>query len=321
MKTFRKLIVGSRGSQLALWQSEWVKAALTKAIPNCEVEIAIIKTTGDKILDSPLSKIGDKGLFTREIEHELLEHHIDLAVHSLKDLPTELPSGLVIGAVTRREHVHDVFISHTGKQHRTVGALPPGASVATGSLRRTCQLFSWRPDLKVIDLRGNLNTRFAKLDESGWDGMILAQAGVVRLGWQERISEILPFDRMLPAVGQGALAVEIRDDDIQLRNMVMRLNSEPTFLATTAERSLLRHLEGGCQIPIGAYGRIEQNRLFLDALVGSLDGKRIVRGSINGSIEDPEALGIQLGETLLKSGGKEILREIRSPKQPEMPEV
>ncbi len=307
-----KLILGSRGSQLALWQTEWVKSELEKKFPKLHLEIQIIKTTGDKILDSPLSKIGDKGLFTREIEQAMLDKKIDAAVHSLKDLPTQLPEGLCIGAVSRREDVRDVFISNKKKNHTNIEELPQGATIATSSLRRKSQLLAWRSDFQIVDVRGNLNTRLAKLDESEWDGMLLARAGVVRLGFNERITEELPLEKMLPAVGQGALAIEIRHDDTQVAEIIASLNSQPTFISTSGERALLRYLEGGCQIPIGAYGRIEENIFYLDALIGSLDGKKIVRGKIHGSPDDAEKLGKQLARILYDGGGKEILDSIRT---------
>ena len=310
-KSSNKIIIGTRGSQLALWQAEWVKKELTCHYPKLQVEIEIIKTTGDKILDSPLSKIGDKGLFTKEIEQALLDKHIDLAVHSLKDLPTNIPEGLTIGAITKREDVRDVFISHPQKNYKKFSDLPGKAKIATGSLRRKCQLLSWRPDLNIIDLRGNLNTRFAKLDSSEWDGMILAYAGVVRLGFHSRITEVLPVDKILPAVGQGALGIEIRVEDSELKKIIKPLASEATTFSTLGERAFLHELQGGCQIPIGAYGRIEKNEFIMDGLIGSLDGKKIIRGEIHGKPEQAENLGRQLAKTLADSGGKEILDSIR----------
>ena len=313
------IVIGSRGSQLALWQSEWVQSALQKRFPHLTIEIQFIKTTGDKVLDSPLSKIGDKGLFTKEIEHALLENRIDLAVHSLKDLPTVVPDGLTIGAVTQREDVRDVFISHPRKHYKYVSDLPQGATIATGSLRRKCQLLNWRPDVKIVDLRGNLNTRLAKLDASDWDGIILARAGVIRLCYEERIAEVISLEKVLPAVGQGALAIEICEGDTHIADIVGTLTSKATMLATSGERALLRRLEGGCQIPIGAYGRIEKNVFRLDAMIGSLDGKKILRGKIHGEPEQSEALGVELAETLLESGGKEILDQIHTPNIQEVP--
>ncbi len=306
-----KITIGSRGSALALWQTNWVKAELEKYFPLLQIDVELIKTTGDKILDSPLSKIGDKGLFTKELETALLDKRIDLAVHSLKDVPTKVPDGLWISAITEREDVRDVFVAPSGSKYNSLDNLPVGASVATGSLRRKCQLLNWRNDLQIIDIRGNLNTRFAKLDESDWAGMILACAGVVRLGWEKRITQILPLEKMLPAVGQGALGIETRTDEASVNEIVLKLNHRATEISTKGERALLRHLEGGCQIPIGAFGRIEAGVFKLDALIGSLDGKRIVRDSIEGNPEDSEKLGIELAERLLKNGGDKILREIR----------
>lgn len=306
-----KIRIGTRGSALALWQTNWIKSELQKIFPALQIDVEIIKTTGDKILDSPLSKIGDKGLFTKELEAALLDKRIDLAVHSLKDVPTKVPDGLLISAIAEREDVRDVFITPTNSKLNRFDELPVGSTIATGSLRRKCQLLNWRSDLQIIDIRGNLNTRFAKLDESDWAGMILARAGVVRLGWEKRITQIIPIEKMLPAVGQGALGIETRMDDTAVNEIVLKLNHKPTELATKGERSLLRHLEGGCQIPIGAYGRIENGLFKLDALIGSLDGKRIVRDSIEGKPEDSEKLGIKLAERLLKNGGDNILKEIR----------
>ena len=305
------LVLGSRGSQLALWQTNHIKSTLESLYPKLSIRVEIIKTLGDKILDSPLSKIGDKGLFTKEIEHALIEKTIDLAVHSLKDIPTKLPDGLAIGAITKREDVRDVFIANKRRGKR-FAELPPDAVIATGSLRRKCQLLLHRPNLSIVDIRGNLNTRMQKLDESDWDGMILAKAGVTRLGWEASITDILPTDIMLPAVGQGALAIEIRDEDPRIQQIINPLHHEPTAQAVTCERALLRRLEGGCQVPIGAFGRVEYNQLTLDAMIGSLDGKRMVRGSIKGLPRHAESLGTTLAEQLLDRGGKEILDEINA---------
>ncbi len=313
--TVDRLVIGSRGSQLALWQSEWVKAQLAAAYPSMAITIEIIKTTGDKILDAPLSKIGDKGLFTKELEQALLTRRIDLAVHSLKDVPTRLPEGLEIGAITRREDVRDVFIAHPAKPYRRFDEIPQGGTVATGSLRRRCQLKAARPDLTIVELRGNLNTRFARLEASEWDGMILARAGVVRLGFEERITETLPVDLMLPAVGQGALAIEIRTGEPALRTLLSPLVSESSTIAVSAERAFLRTLEGGCQIPIGAYGRIDHDEFRLNGLVGSLSGTRIVRGKVHGAPADAEHLAVELAKSLYAGGGREILDEIRDQNQ------
>jgi hydroxymethylbilane synthase len=306
------LVIGSRGSTLARWQSNFVKERLAAAFPALTIEIALIKTTGDKILDAPLSRIGDKGLFTKELEHALLEKRIDLAVHSLKDLPTIVPEGLTIAAIGKREDVSDVFVAHPRTSHRSLGALPHGAVIATGSLRRKCQLLSWRPDLSIVDLRGNLETRLAKLDASHWDGIVLAKAGLLRLGLDHRITEVLPTDRMLPAVGQGALAIETRADDRTTLRYVESFHHDATAIATRGERALLRRLEGGCQVPIGTFGRLEHGEFLLDAMIGSLDGRHIVRGKIHGEPQRAEELGTALAETLEASGGGAILREIRN---------
>lgn len=315
------IIIGSRGSQLALWQSNWVKAELQRLYPSVNVVIETISTTGDKILDSPLAKIGDKGLFTKELEVALLNGSVDLAVHSLKDVPTKLPDGLVLAAITSREDVRDVFIAHPKKNYKNLDDVPEGGTIATGSLRRSCQLMSWRPDLKIVNIRGNLNTRFSKLDASDWDGMLLARAGVIRLGFENRISEVISLERILPAVGQGALAIECRADNAEVRKMLKPLESAATTAATLGERSLLRRLEGGCQVPIGTHGRIEQNVFYLDAVIGSLDGKKIVRGKVHGDPQSSEELGTTLAEILLKGGGKAILDGIRASEQQAAPAV
>ncbi len=307
----RSLRIGTRGSELALWQSNHISSLLLQQYPDLKIELLTIKTTGDKILDSPLSKIGDKGLFTKEIEHALLENEIDIAVHSLKDLPTNLPAGLTIGAIPEREDVRDVFIAHPSQTVRSISALPQGARVATGSLRRRCQLLNFRPDLEIVEIRGNLNTRMRKLEESEWSGMILAGAGVRRLGWSSRIAEEIPLQVMLPAVGQGAMAIEIRDGDTDVANLLRPLQHDDTATATRGERAFLRHLEGGCQIPIGTYGRIEESKFKMEGLIGSLDGRRIVRGTISGPPEEAEPLAIGLARELLERGGREILEEIR----------
>jgi hydroxymethylbilane synthase len=307
------LRIGSRGSELALWQARWVQSELTRIFPGLAVTIDIIKTTGDRILDSPLSTIGDRGLFTREIEQALLDRRIDLAVHSLKDLPTELPSGLALGAVSEREDVRDVFIPHPGNPVRTLAGQAEGAAIATGSLRRRSQLRALRSDLEIVEIRGNLNTRMKKLGDSSWAGMILARAGVVRLGWESAIGENLPTELMLPAVGQGALGIEVRDGDLAVMDRISALAHRPTWAAVTAERALLRRLEGGCQIPIGAHARLEgaPGNLVIDAIVGSIDGSHMVKGRASGDDTEAHAVGISLAETLLSGGADRILADIR----------
>jgi hydroxymethylbilane synthase len=306
------LRIGTRGSELALWQTNYVKSLLAHLFPHLTVEIEIIKTTGDKILDAPLAKIGDKGLFTKELELALFDNRIDLAVHSLKDIPTLVPDGLTIAAILEREDVRDVFIAHPSKKYTAFEKLPHGATLATGSLRRKSQLLNARPDLQIVDLRGNLNTRIKKLDESNWHGMILAKAGVTRIGWAKRITVILSFKVMLPAVGQGALAIETRIDDSNTNNILHSLHHQPTADAVTAERALLRELEGGCQVPIGALGTIHGRELQLEAVIGNLDGTKLIRGKKIGGTSDAETIGIELAQELLRRGGREILEQLRS---------
>ena len=304
--------IGTRGSALALWQTDFISHEIRRIHPGVVIEKIIIKTTGDIILDSPLSRIGDKGLFTKEIEKAMLDGTIDLAVHSMKDVPTVLADGLTIGLVTQREDVRDVFIAHPGKPYRSLSEVVNGGTIATGSLRRKSQLLHFRPDIAAMDIRGNLNTRRKKLEESDWDGMLLARAGVIRLRWEELVTEILDTDIMLPAVGQGALAVEIREDDRELAALIRPLEDLATRRAITAERALLRTLEGGCQVPIGAYARQDGDILCIDAVVGSLDGKRIIRDRIEGAPADAQVLGEKLAEKLRQQGADSILAEIRA---------
>ncbi len=308
----RKLIIGSRGSELALWQARWVQAELSKRFPDLDITIEIIKTKGDKILDAPLSKIGDKGLFTREIEAALLTKQIDLAVHSLKDLPTQLPEGLTLGAITEREDVRDVFIPHPGNPVKKLLDQSRGAKIATGSLRRKCQLLAARPDFEIVDIRGNLNTRMRKLEESDWAGMLLARAGVVRLGWASAIGETLDANLILPAVGQGALGIEIREGDAYVQEIVSVLQHYPTAQSALSERALLRKLEGGCQVPIGTFAKVEGESLTLAGLVGSLDGTIVVKDSRSGPVAGAEAIGYALADALLAAGADAILKEIRT---------
>jgi hydroxymethylbilane synthase len=304
----QKVIIGSRGSELALWQANFVKRELEKKNKNVSIEIKIIKTKGDKILDVALSKIGDKSLFTKELEIELLNKNIDLAVHSLKDLQTTIPKGLKLAAVTRRYNVQDVLISR--KRGVNVFNLPENATVATGSLRRRCQLLHLRPDLNIVELRGNVPSRIKKFLESDWDAIILARAGVERLKLNKYISSIIKTDVLLPAVGQGALGIETRVDNKTVIEIVKSVHHEATYKAVLAERALLKTLEGGCQVPIGAFAEVTSNGLTIDALVGSLDGSLTFRKKIRGSKNNPEKLGKKLAKDLLKSGAKTILEEI-----------
>ena len=303
-----KFVIGCRGSDLALWQANYVKSSLEDLFSDHQFEIKIIHTTGDQVLDTALSKIGDKGLFTKQIEAALLDDSIDMAVHSLKDLQTEQPEGLVIGAVCERETPNDIFVSRTGG---TIDDLPHGARVATGSLRRRSQLLHYRNDLKIEEIRGNVPTRLRKFDESGLDGMILAYAGVYRLGLGDRISQLVPFEIMLPAVGQGAVAIEIRSDDERTAKVVSKLNHQPTRTSITAERAFLRRLEGGCQVPIGAHATLEADDVTLEGMVGSLDGTVVFRKRISGKAENAEFLGTKLADELIVLGARELLDNSR----------
>lgn len=314
------LRIASRGSELALWQARAVAEALRAVVPEREVEIRIIRTTGDRIQDVPLARIGDRGLFTKEIDAALLSGEADLAVHSLKDVPTRLPEGLRIAAISRREDPRDVLLCRSGVASR-LQDLPADARVGTSSLRRRAQLRALRPDMEVVDLRGNLNTRLAKLDAGEYDVIVLAAAGVIRLGWGERVSEYLEPDRWLPAVGQGALAVVARLEDRQMHMQLLALHDTDTAVCTAAERSLLHALEGGCQVPIGALAHVEQDRVVLDGLIADLDGSVVLRERETGSTEDPQRVGERLAERLLRLGGDSILAEIRRAAGPYVPAV
>ncbi len=303
-----KLVIGSRGSDLALWQAHFVKHELEKNNNGLSVEIKLIKTKGDKILDVALSKIGDKGLFTKELEVKLLNDEIDIAVHSLKDLQTEIPKELKLACVTKRHPVEDVLIAR--RKGTTIDDLKVGATVATGSLRRRAQLKHIRPDLNIVELRGNVPTRIEKFLASDWDAIILARAGVERLKLNKHISSIIDKEIMLPAVGQGALGIEIKSTNKFAEEVIKSINDENTFAAVTAERALLKKLEGGCQIPIGAFAELKANGLYLTGLVASIDGDITLRKTLRGSKKNPEALGIKLAADLIKAGAKKILNEI-----------
>jgi len=305
------IVIGSRGSKLALWQANWVKSRLERRHPGLEVSIKIIKTTGDRIRDVALTKIGGRGVFTKEIEEAMLRGQINIAVHSLKDLPTTLPEGLHIAAISKREDVRDALVARDGIG--SLADLPAGAVVGTSSLRRQSQLRALRPDLQFRDLRGNVDTRLRKVAEGEYDAIILASAGLIRLGYAGRIIERLPVEKMLPAIGQGALAIETRVDDEETNRLVAFLNHKQTRAATLAERALLRSLGGGCQAPIAAVGLIEDGKLVLHALVASPDGTEIVRRRISGAPEEAEKLGARLASRLLKAGADRILERVRSP--------
>ena len=304
----QKIVIGSRGSELALWQSNFIKKELEKRNRNISVEIKIIKTKGDKILDVALSKIGDKSLFTKELEIQLLNRKIDLAVHSLKDLQTQLPEGLKLSAVSKRHPVEDVLIAR--KKGTTIHTIKENGAVATGSLRRRCQLLHIRPDLTIHELRGNVNSRIKKFIESEWDAIILARAGVERLNLKKYISSYINKEDILPAVGQGALGIEIHSDNKIADEILQSIHHEETYKSVLAERAFLRKLEGGCQVPIGAFAEVKSNGIYLDGMVGSLDGSLTFRKKVRGSSREPEKVGRELAKDLIKAGAGEILDEI-----------
>ena len=305
MKT--SLTIGTRQSLLALWQSNHIAALLRAQYPDCEVVLKKIVTRGDKILDVPLAQIGGKGLFTKEIEEELINGTVDLAVHSLKDMPTVLPEGLCLTAITERANVGDAFVSN---KYNSFAELPEGAILGTSSLRRKAQLLAARPDLQIVDLRGNVDTRLRKLDEGQYDAIILAAAGLERLGHKDRIKEVIPPTVCLPAVGQGALAIESRSEDPEVRQMLDFLNDLPTRQATSAERAFLGLVEGGCQVPIGVHADVEGENIKIEAIISSLDGKTVLRNTISGAAADGVELAIKLGKDMLANGGQEILASI-----------
>lgn len=302
-----RIRIGSRGSQLALWQANWVKNQIEKRHPGVEVEIIKIKTSGDVILDVPLAQVGGKGLFVKEIEEALLDNRIDLAVHSMKDVPVVFPDGLEVGIITEREDIRDAFISADGKK---IDELPRGAVIGTSSLRRKSQLLHYRPDLEIVSIRGNVGTRLRKIEELNLAGTILAAAGLMRLGFGEKITELLPVSLSLPAIGQGALGIETRIGDNPIRDLISHLDDHDSNLSVRAERAFLKRLEGGCQVPIAAYGTRENGSIRLDGMVASINGERLIRKSVTGPEEDPEAIGSSLAEDLLSMGAGEILSEI-----------
>ena len=312
------LIIGSRGSRLALWQSNWVKDQLEETYTGLVINIEIIKTTGDKLTEASLAQIGGKGVFTKEIEEALLDYRIDLAVHSLKDLPTTLPPGLHIAAITEREDVRDALIVREGLRIsvKSVEDLPEGARIGTSSLRRGSQLRHARPDLRIIELRGNVETRLRKLDEGEYDAIVLASAGLNRLGFDYRVTAYLSTTEMLPAVGQGALGIEARVEDHRANLLLEVLNHQPTRYAAEAERAVLRSLGGGCAVPIAAFAHIKKNRisqkLIIDALVSDVDGRQIIRHQIGGPVQQADELGGKLAEMLIESGARELLPRIGS---------
>ena len=305
-----KIVIATRESQLALWQANNVKASLEALYPEINVELLGMTTKGDQILDSPLSKIGGKGLFVKELEKALLDGEADIAVHSMKDVPMEFPEGLGLSVICKREDPTDAFVSNT---YNSIEELPQGAVVGTSSLRRSCQLQMHRPDLVIKNLRGNVNTRLRKLDEGEYDAIILATAGLVRLEMADRIKTRISDTFSLPAGGQGAMGIECRSDDAELIKLLAPLQHQETAYRVIAERAVNKRLNGGCQAPIACFALLEGDELFIRGLVGSTDGKRMVRGEIRGDKANAEALGIQLAEQLLADGAQALLDEVYQP--------
>ena len=300
--------IATRKSPLALWQANYVKAELEKNYPGLQVELLPMSTRGDKILDSPLAKVGGKGLFVKELEEALLRNEADLAVHSMKDVPVEFPDGLCLATICQREDPRDAFVSN---HFASIEALPQAARVGTSSLRRQCQLRARRPDLQVLDLRGNVNSRLAKLDAGDYDAILLAAAGLKRLGLEARITALLECGESLPANGQGAVGIECRSNDTELLTLLSRLEDQGTRQRVMAERAMNRSLQGGCQVPIGAYAELQGDELWLRGLVGSIDGQRILRAEIRGPVSDAETLGEKVAEALIAQGADKLLAEIQ----------
>lgn len=299
--------IATRKSPLALWQAEFVKAELLKHHPELQVELIKMVTQGDKILDTPLAKVGGKGLFVKELEVGMLQGEADIAVHSMKDVPVEFPEGLHLAVICEREDPRDAFVSNT---YDSIDDLPQGAKVGTSSMRRECQLRAHRPDLEILSLRGNVNTRLRKLDEGEYDAIILAAAGLIRLGFEERIKHAIDPLFSLPAIGQGAVGIECRTNDPRINQLIAPLNHAETATRVLAERAMNNRLEGGCQVPIGGYAVLDNGQLTLKGLVGKPDGTEIIRGDISGKAEHAETLGKILADDLLARGAREILQEV-----------
>ncbi|MBD2188391.1 hydroxymethylbilane synthase [Pseudanabaena mucicola] len=310
MVTSSTVRISSRKSQLALVQTHWVQAELSKAHPDRQFDVVTMSTQGDKILDVALAKIGDKGLFTKELEVSMLTKESDLAVHSLKDLPTNLPEGLILGAITEREDPADALVVHEKLKDKTLATLPSGTVVGTSSLRRLAQLRHYYPHLTFKDVRGNLNTRLQKLDAGEYDALILAAAGLRRLGMGDRVHEVIDSEISLHAVGQGALGIECRAEDPDILALFAPIIHYPTTQRCLAERAFLRELEGGCQVPIGVHTSIDGNKLTLKGIVASLDGQTLVQGAVTGDLGSPETIGADLAEDLKSKGAQDILNKI-----------
>lgn len=305
----RKVTIGSRGSPLALWQANWVKDLLLDHHSDLAVDIKIIKTSGDKIQDVPLNKIGGKGLFVKEIEEGLLSREVDFAVHSMKDMPITFPMNLCIACVTKRENPFDALIS---RNNIKLQDLPKGAKIGTGSLRRMSQLLHYRPDLNLMPLRGNLETRLKKLDTEGLDAIILAAAGLIRLGWDDRITEIISPEILLPAMGQGTVGIETRKNDVDNQILLADMDDEETHWALDAERALVSQLEGGCNVPIGSFATLNADQITLTGLVASLDGKTMYKKEMTDIKTNAIALGRKMGNELIEMGADRIMKEIQS---------
>ena len=301
------LRIATRKSPLALWQANFVSAQLKHYHPDLEIELVTMTTQGDKILDTPLAKVGGKGLFVKELETGMLEGRADIAVHSMKDVPVDFPPGLHLAVICEREDPRDAFVSNN---YTSLDDLPQGARLGTSSLRRQSQIAAFRPDLKIIDLRGNVNTRLKKLDDGEYDAIILAAAGLKRLEFEERITQFIETDVCLPAIGQGAVGIECRSDDARVHNLIAPLNDNKTQIRVTAERAMNERLQGGCQVPIAGYAEFEKGLIMMRGLVGQVDGKKIIRGDIAGPAENAEELGIVLAEDLLSRGADKILKEL-----------
>lgn len=301
--------IGTRGSKLALWQANWVKSALNEKFPHRTIELVTIKTQGDKILDVPLAQVGGKGLFVKEIEQNLLDRRVDIAVHSMKDMPVDIPEGLRIGAIPKREIPTDVLISKKGSRF---SELKLGSVIGTSSLRRAAQLRHARPDIVIRALRGNLDTRLRKLESEDLDAVVVAAAGVKRLNLEAKITEYLNEELMLPAVGQGALCIEIRQNDPKIEKMITALDHSQTRAIVRGERALLNRLEGGCQVPLAGYGKIDKDKYILTGLVADIDGSTLIKDTLSGPVDVSENVGIQLAERLLEKGAARILEKLKS---------
>lgn len=305
----KTLKIATRQSPLALWQANYVKDRLQQLYPDLTIELVPMVTKGDVILDSPLAKIGGKGLFVKELENALLNKEADIAVHSIKDVPMQFPEGLGLAVICQREDPRDAFVSHS---YRTFAELPQGAVVGTSSLRRQCQLKALRPDLDIRSLRGNVGTRLSKLDNGDYAAIILASAGLIRLGLADRIASFIDVEQSLPAAGQGAVGIECRTDDAQVQALLAPLADAETTYCVLAERAMNNHLQGGCQVPIGGYAVLQQGQLYLRALVGDIDGSRIIRAEGKSAVENAEVLGVKIAEQLLAQGADKILQAIYS---------